>query len=276
MARPRVIVTNDDGIDSIGLHVLARAMNEIGDVTIVAPDQEYSGAGAAIGALHVMKPEIHQVNLDGVAEAWSVTGPPALCVMMARLGAFGPLPDLVVSGINPGANVGRSVYHSGTVGAGLTARNGGIPSLAVSQSVREFGLEGQGYHEMLAGQLWESAAAVAVSAAQAMLAAPPPEVGVLNINVPNLAIDDIKGWRWTSVGHGPPRSMSKAILEPKLGHEGSYLVKFDWANETPQPVETDTGAVLEDLVSISWLSRITALELSTPTVDTALNRLFDR
>jgi broad specificity polyphosphatase/5'/3'-nucleotidase SurE len=109
-----------------------------------------------------------------------------------------------------------------------------------------------------------------------MLADPPAEVGVLNINVPNLAISDIKGWRWTSVGPGPPRSMSKAVLEPKQGHEDSFLVRFDWANESPHPVETDTGAVLEDLVSISWLSRITALELSTPTVDTALDRLFGR
>lgn len=276
MSRPRVFVTNDDGIDSLGLHVLARALDEIGEVTVVAPDQEYSGSGGAIGALHEIKPEIHRCELEGVATSWSVTGPPALCIMFARLGAFGPPPDLVVSGINPGANVGRSVYHSGTVGAGLTARNGGIPSIAVSQSVPGLGVEGQGYHEMLAGQKWESAAAVAVSAARAILADPPADTGVLNLNVPNLPIDEIKGWRWAEVGLGPPRSMSRAILEPKIGHEGTYVVRFDWSEEGPQPAETDTGAVQEDMVAVSWLSRITALDIDTPAVDTALDQLLAR
>lgn len=276
MPRPRVIVTNDDGIDSVGLHVLARALDEIGDVTVVAPDQEFSGSGAAIGALHEIKPEVHRCEIDGVPAAWSVTGAPALCIMFVRLGAFGPPPDLIVSGINPGANVGRSVYHSGTVGAGLTARNGGVPSIAVSQSVPGFGVEGQGYHEMLAGQLWGTAAAVAVAAARAVLADPPGDVGVLNLNVPNLPIDEVKGWRWTQVGQGPPRAMSRAVMEPKAGHEGTYVVRFDWADEGPAPSETDTGAVQEGMVSATWLSRITALDLATPAVDTALDRLFAR
>ena len=176
MNRPRILVTNDDGIDSVGLHVLARRLTVLGDVTVVAPDQEFSGAGAAIGALHVIQPEVHTATVAGIDRAWAVSGPPALCVMFVRLGAFGPLPDLIVSGINPGANVGRSVYHSGTVGATLTGRNGMIPGIAVSQSVADFGIEGQGYDEMLAGQHWESAAElVAVSAAQAVLADPPPD-----------------------------------------------------------------------------------------------------
>jgi 5'-nucleotidase len=274
MARPRVFVTNDDGIDSLGLHVLARALTGVAEVTVVAPDQEYSGAGASIGALHEIRPEIHRCELDGVPESWSVTGPPGLCIMFVRLGAFGPPPDLVVSGINPGANVGRAVYHSGTVGAGLTARNGGIPSIAVSQSVSGLGVEGQGYHEMLAGQRWDSAATVAVEAARVLLASPPPDGGILNLNVPNLPLDQIKGWRWTSIGQSPPRSMSKAVLEPKAGHEGAYLVRFDWSTEDPQPPDTDTGAIQQDLVAASWLSRITALDWSTPEVDAALNALF--
>ena len=120
----RILVTNDDGIDSIGLHVLARTMRQYGDVVIAAPDQEYSGFGAAIGSIWLMKPEVHKTHVEGVEDAWAVNGAPALCAMFARLGAFGDV-DLVVSGINPGANVGRSVYHSGTVGACLTARNGG-------------------------------------------------------------------------------------------------------------------------------------------------------
>ena len=131
----RLLLTNDDGIDSVGLHVLARAMRPHGDVVIIAPDSEYSGASCAVGALHLAHPEARRRHVEGIDEAWSLSGPPALCVMFARLGAFGGPFDLVVSGINPGANVGRSVYHSGTVGAALSGRIGNISGIAVSQSV---------------------------------------------------------------------------------------------------------------------------------------------
>ncbi|MBU3704972.1 MAG: hypothetical protein FGM42_11490, partial [Ilumatobacteraceae bacterium] len=156
-----ILVTNDDGIDSVGLHVLARAMREHGDVTILAPDSEYSGASAAFGAIHIMRPDIHRVSVDGIDEAWALTGPPALCVMMAHLGILEKKFDLVVSGINPGANVGRSVYHSGTIGATLTGRNYGMSGVAVSQAVAGFGVEGQGWDEMVKGQIWDTAATVA-------------------------------------------------------------------------------------------------------------------
>ncbi len=169
----RILVTNDDGIDAVGLHVLARRLVPLGDVVVAAPDREYSGASAALGTLHLIRPEVRRVELDGVPEAWSVTGPPALCVMFARLGVFGGPFDLVVSGINPGANVGRAVYHSGTVGAALTARNGGVSGLAVSQAVDGFGVEGQGWDEMLAHQHWDVAAEVGARVARAMLATSP-------------------------------------------------------------------------------------------------------
>ena len=269
----RILVTNDDGIDSVGLHVLARALTDLGEVTIVAPDQEFSGASAAIGALHIMQPEAHEATIEGVDTSWTVSGPPGLCVMFARLGAFGPLPDLIVSGINPGANVGRSVYHSGTIGACLTGRNGAIPGLAVSQSVADFGIEGQGYGEMLAGQKWETAAAVAKEMARVMLASATPDTGVLNLNVPNLELGELGGWRWTEVGQLPPRAVSKAALEPKLGHDGAYTVNLSWGDEQTQPEETDTGAIQADLVSVTWLSRISALDWSTPLIDGALDGL---
>lgn len=255
----RIMVTNDDGIDSVGLHVLARAMREHGDVVIVAPDSEYSGAGAAIGALHVMHPEVHKVDIEGIDESWSVTGAPALCVMFARLGAFGPV-DLVVSGINPGANVGRSVYHSGTVGAALTARNGMISGVAVSQSVEGFGVDGQAWEEIIDGQLWESAAEVASVAVGGLVANPPTEARVLNINVPNLPIDQIKGWRYTDVGLLPPRAVSSATLRPIKGHTEAFHVDMTWGDAVDLPLATDTGAVMHDEVSVTWLSRISAVE----------------
>ena len=153
----RILVTNDDGIDSIGLHVLARKMQELAEVVVVAPDDEYSGSSAAFGSLLQIRPEVHKKQVDGIEEAWAVTGPPALCVLFARLGIVGDF-DLVVAGINPGANVGRSVYHSGTVGACTTARTGGISGVAVSQEVDSWGIEGQGWEEVLDKQQWQGAA----------------------------------------------------------------------------------------------------------------------
>ena len=255
----RILVTNDDGIDSIGLHVLARAMAEIAEVVVVAPDKEYSGYGAAFGPLHLIQPEVHRARIEGVDEVWSVTGPPALCVMFGRLDLFGHY-DLVVAGINPGANVGRSVYHSGTVGACLTARNGGVSGVAVSQTVESVDVEGQGWEEMLIDQHWDTAGAVARAAVSGLLGALPKEPVVLNINVPDRLLGDVKGWRRTEVGIEPPRSMATATMEPRPGHTDAFRVKMDWGETVALPEHTDGGAVMDGWVSVGWLGRLEATE----------------
>lgn len=252
----RILLTNDDGIDSVGLHLLARAMLPFGEVVIIAPDREYSGAGAALGPLHLMQPEVHQRDVEGIGESWAVSGPPALCVMFARLGAFGDQFDLVVSGINPGVNVGRSVYHSGTIGAALSARNGRVSGIAISQAVTGFGIEGQGWDEMLIGQQWESAASVAAAFVGGMLGSPPSEPVVVNINVPNLPLEEIRGWQEARVGHEPPRRMAAALLEPKIGHEGSFHVRMAWGDAVDLPADTDGGLVARDLVAVSYLTKL--------------------
>ena len=232
----RILVTNDDGIDSVGLHVLARAMNRHGEVVVVAPDREYSGASSAVGALHVMQPEVHKAHIEGMKESWALSGPPALCVMFARLGLFGAPFDLVVAGINPGANVGRSVYHSGTIGAALTARNGGISGVAISQAVNGMGVEG-------------------------LIAHPPSEPVVVNVNVPNLPVSEIKSWRRTVVGSDPPRAMATATMEQKEGHSDSYYVRMAWGDELTLPIHTDGGAVGAGEVSITYISRLEGIEI---------------
>lgn len=254
----RILVTNDDGIDSVGLHVLARAMRPHGEVVVIAPDSEYSGASAAFGAFHLMKPEVHRVSVEGIDEAWSVSGPPALCVMFARLGAFGAPFDLVVAGINPGANVGRSVYHSGTIGAALTARNGGISGVAVSQSVIGFGVEGQGWDEMLIGQQWETAATVASAFVGGLVQDLPREPIVVNINVPNVPIVEVKGWRHALVGTEPPRRLASAILDPREGHQGSFYVRMAWGDAVELPRDGDGGIVEAGEVAITYLTRLVA------------------
>ena len=132
----RVLVTNDDGVESEGLHVLTAALAAAGlDVFVIAPNSDRSGTGAAIGLVHADQHlDSQQVELPGCAgiDAYAIDGPPGMCVIAGRLGAFGEPPDVVVSGINPGLNTGRAILHSGTVGAALTAQNFGGSGLAVS------------------------------------------------------------------------------------------------------------------------------------------------
>ncbi len=271
----RILVTNDDGIDSLGLHVLARCMAQQGEVVVAAPDREYSGAGAGLGPLHLLQPEIHQVTVEGLDDAWAVTGPPALCVMFCRLGAFGPPVDLVVSGINPGANVGRAVYHSGTVGAVLAARAGGISGVAVSQAVREGGVEGQGWDEMLADQRWETAAAVASAVVEGLTKSPPARPVAVNLNVPNCDLAEIKGWRRAEVGVIPPRVVSRLRLDPKIGHPGAFHVRMQWGNPVVLPPATDGGAVERQEVAITYLTPLTAdPDVDASTTEAALDRLL--
>lgn len=270
----RILVTNDDGIDSLGLHVLARAMADFGSVTVIAPDREFSGASAAVGALHAFQPVVGRRQLDGVDEAWTVNGPPALCVLYSQLGVFGEPFDLVVSGINPGANVGRSVYYSGTVGACLAARNGGISGVAVSQAVTGWGIEGQGWYDVLQNQKWDVAAEVARTFVGALVADPPEAPVVANLNVPNLDLSEIAGWQMTEVGLHPPRSMSSGRLVP-TDEPDTFGVQLTWGQAVALPADTDGGAIERNLVSVTYLSRLTAdhrNDLAKP--EAALDRLF--
>ena len=279
----QILVTNDDGIDSLGLHELARAMVDFGQVTIVAPDSEYSGAAASIGSIYEDDRLVHEAMVDGIERAWAVSGPPALCVMYAHLGAFDFQPDLIVSGINPGANVGRSVYYSGTVGAALTGRNYGIPGVAVSQAVNSGAIEGQAWGDVVAQLDWSTAATVAQRVVEGLLPEtnvdfPPGVAPVINVNVPHLPLSEITGWAWSAVAPGPHRTMSRVSLRAKPGHVGSYNVEFEFgpASEHPDPA-TDV-AVVADRVAVSYISTMTALDPgsihASEAIVTSLESLF--
>ena len=200
-AHVRILVTNDDGVHAPGLAALTRGLvawadAEVGDgpgppheIIVVAPSSNYSGASAAVGSVTDGMAITYQravVDVAGSDEAYGLDASPALSVIAGALGAIGPKPDLVVSGINHGVNVGRSVLHSGTVGAALTASQLGISALAVS---------------LRAGpdpQPWESAAQLAVTLVPMLVRA--PRRTVLNLNVPALPLGDIRGVRWARVG----------------------------------------------------------------------------
>src|SRR6478735_6510921 len=134
----RLLVTNDDGIHGPGLHALAGALADAGHVVVVvAPDYDASGTSSSIGRFDMSdRMPVLRAELPGRPdiEAWALDGPPAMCVLAGVLGGFGDEFDAVVSGINAGANTGRAILHSGTVGAALTAQNFGLRGLAVSMA----------------------------------------------------------------------------------------------------------------------------------------------
>lgn len=202
----KLLVTNDDGVASPGLWSLAEGLRAAGhDVAVVAPAQERSGSGAAVGAIVPGQTvAVSPVERDGwQTSGWAVDAPPALCVLLAlRLGAFGEGFQAIVSGINPGWNVGRGVIHSGTVGAVLTGGNCGLPGVAVSieahtHQIGEVGLV-PGIREH-----WATAARLAAEAVAWLGGQPAPACGglpvMLNVNVPNRALEEVRGVRSASL-----------------------------------------------------------------------------
>jgi 5'-nucleotidase len=167
---PRILVTNDDGYFSPGIEALARALAPLGEVTVVAPQTEASAVGHA---LTLRRP----LRLEHVRErVYAVDGTPTDCVNIAISEVLRGAPDLVVSGINKGLNIGDDVTYSGTVAGALEAALLGYPAVAVSL-------------EFTAGTWdFEPAAAVAAALSSALLARPLPVRSFLNINVPQGAI----------------------------------------------------------------------------------------
>jgi 5'-nucleotidase len=188
----RVLVTNDDGIDAPGLHRLAISLQESGlDVVVAAPLREASGSSAGITATErggrIVTEERSLPGLDGIP-AYAVAGTPGFIALIATRGAFGDPPDLLMSGINRGANCGNAVLHSGTVGAALTAAVGGVPSMAVSLDVPQ-GRTDEKVH-------WQTAARLATHLLP--LLDDLPDRVVLNLNVPDRP--EVRGLRRAPFG----------------------------------------------------------------------------
>jgi 5'-nucleotidase len=233
--RPRVLLTNDDGIGSPGLRQLAAALTPAYDLVVAAPADDVSGCGTGIGRYDAAAPtRLRRMELEGV-EAYALQGPPGLAVMSAALGAFGAVPDLVVSGINAGVNTGTSIIHSGTVGAVLTARTFGISGVAVSLGPADR------WH-------WESALPVARDAARWVLARPGPTT--LNVNVPGRAPDAVLTARWAEIDEFGHFQVATAAE-----HEGTLDLGVRDRRAGADP-GTDTALCLAGHVTLTLLSSL--------------------
>ena len=232
----RVLVTNDDGIASAGLHLLAAALDGAGfDITVVAPNSDRSGIGAAIGLVHADQHlDVEKVEIPGCEHipAYAIDGPPGLCVCAGRLGAFGEPPDVVVSGINPGCNTGRATLHSGTVGAALTAQSFGCSALAVSVAVSD-------------PWRFDTAARFALDVMPMVLDAPPRSV--LNLNVPALDYDAVRGVRWA-------RLAAFGSVRAAVVGSGDGSLQFELrATGVAAPPDSDQGLVDAGYASLTTL-----------------------
>ena len=185
-----MLVTNDDGVHAPGLAALTRALarwaeeRQEHEIMVVAPLANHSGASAAVGTVYEREAvSYRRVRIDGAegVPTYGVDASPALAVLIAGLGGFGPRPDVVVSGINLGVNVGRSVLYSGTIGATLAGAQLGLLGLAVS---------------LRAGfppEQWSTASTIAVALLPTLCEAPPRTV--LNLNVPSVPMEELRGLR---------------------------------------------------------------------------------
>ncbi len=196
----RILMTNDDGIQAGGLCALYRRFSPKHEVTVVAPDRQRSAVGHSI-TLH--KPiRFERVRLEGGGFGYAVNGTPADCVKLAVLELFKTKPDLVLSGINPGANVGFNVNYSGTVCAAREAGFYGIPAIAVS-------MPGDGSRH------YDEAAAFVEQVAQRVFENPLPPGTILNVNIPDAPIGEAAGIEITRLETAPFEERFERRMDPR-------------------------------------------------------------
>lgn len=233
-----ILVTNDDGVYAPGLLALARAMRPLGKVTILAPDQNWSASGH-VKTLH--RPmRVKEVVLTDNTPALATDGAPSDCVALAVLGILPEPVDLVVSGINPYANVSHDVTYSGTVTAAMEGAIWGLPSLAFSLDSRENGSK----------LFYDDAAAVAAQVVKLVQQNGMPQDVLFNVNIPNLPAEQVKGFRVTRLGLRIYRDELVRRVDPR--GKPYYWIGGDAPTGVPEE-GTDIGALDENFVSITPL-----------------------
>ncbi len=232
-----ILVTNDDGINARGINALVKALSTIADVYVCAPDTQKSACGHGITVAAPIT--IKEVKMEGAVKAWKISGTPADCVKLAvkKLLQEDIKIDLVYSGINHGPNLGTDTLYSGTVSGAIEGTICGIPSVAVSADSHS-------------PKYFEGCAALALQAAPIALANLDTKT-VLNINVPDLPMAEIKGVKITRLG---AREYDESF-DMRLNPAGQT---YAWYSGTPLWYENlsddiDVVAIQNDYASITPL-----------------------
>lgn len=231
----KILISNDDGIQACGIHELAKRLTAFGDIYIVAPDREQSAIGHAITMhqpLRCKKIDFHDLDVP----AWWVSGTPADCIKLGIETLLPFRPDLVISGINNGENLGTDVIYSGTVSAAIEGAIFGIPSIAISYARHgspDFSLPAQAAEHILKQLL---------------------EVGkldktLLNINIPPVEkLEDIKGVRFTKLGVKKYRNNFEERKDPR-GNSYYWLAGELIENEIDP--DCDIAAIRDGYLSVT-------------------------
>jgi len=234
-----ILVTNDDGVTAPGLLALAQEMRVLGKVSILAPDRNWSASGH-VKTMH--KPlRVKETQLQDGSTAFATDGAPSDCVALAVLGVLSEQIDVVVSGINPNANIGHDVTYSGTVTAAMEATIWGLPGIAISLDSPEnhLGLLDYGMAARIARQIVETVNRRGM-----------PKGTLFNVNVPYLPEAEIKGIKVTRQGLRVYRDKLDQRLDPR--NRPYYWI----GGESPTGVQkegTDFGAIKQGYVSITPL-----------------------
>lgn len=239
----RVLITNDDGIDSAGLAALAAAAFDLGlDVVVAAPHHDRSGTSASLtileedGRLAVHPRRLPDLGVD----AYAVEATPAFIAMAAVDGAFGDPPDLVASGINHGPNAGQAVLHSGTVGAALTAHALGTPAVAFSATAT------RPRHLRTSAAVARSVLGWVVDDLGVLDAA------ILNVNVPDIELESLQGLRAATLA-------SFGAVEGRVGErgEGFVTMTLEEVDTDPEP-GTDAALLADGWATVTLVRRPSA------------------
>ncbi len=241
---PRILVTNDDGFESEGLRALKEALSDLGEVITVAPTLEKSACGHSLTLtrpLRFVKLENNFYKLDD--------GTPSDCVFLSLKKLFADSkPDLVVSGINRGANMGEDITYSGTAAAAMEAVLQGIPAIAISQVCRSqcqdidtlaYKLAKKSIRSLVKKILYEGF--------------PLPQRQFLNVNIPPVEPQECKGWQITHAGRRAYGNDAQVHINPRgLEYYWIGLPRLDWhSHPHPNNEWSDFEAVRENYVSIT-------------------------
>ncbi|MCX6358120.1 MAG: 5'/3'-nucleotidase SurE [Candidatus Aureabacteria bacterium] len=229
----KILLTNDDGINAPGLYALYREMRKVGEVSVIAPATERSAVGHAITTVDPLR--VAEVKRDGELYGLAVSGTPADCVKIAINSLLPEKPDVVVSGINQGPNTGMNVIYSGTVSAATEATMLGVHAIAVSL-------------DSFTSTEFAYAAAFAASLAQIVARKGLPEGVLLNVNVPVIPKDRIRGVMVTRQGMAKFSEEFHKRVDPR---GRAYWWLGGELMEMNEQAGTDSAALREGMVSVT-------------------------